>query len=261
MKITQDLIDRAKTVRPYYRTVRQLFDGSYANSGFSAYIRDPQFAPGANDDIRSFLIIQNEFISILEYVEPSDKNLETYSLRLRNLLIQICTEVEANLKAILVANRYTRKDAEPSDWNMRDYSKVNQSHFLSEYLVYLPYWTGNNEWQPFKSWQIKDGALSWYKAYNETKHSRGDNIKHANLENVVNAMAALTALISAQFYTESFQGPDYLVAEMAPSNTDYAIGGYFSVLFPDLDIEDRYNLDITYTKFDIEHQYDYFPYE
>lgn len=261
MKITQDLIDRAKTVRPYYRTVRQLLDGSYANSGFSAYIKDPKYAPGASNDIRSFLIVQQEFIAMLEYVEPADDNSKAYSLRLRNLLIQICTEVEANLKTILLANDYSRIGAESENWNMRDYCKVNQSHFLSEYIVYLPYWDGTNERQPFKSWRSEGGVLDWYQAYNATKHARGSKLKAANLENVVDAMTALVILISAQFYTIDFTGPDYLIAETGLASGEHAIGEYFSVQFPDLEIENRYNLDISYTSYSEQHIYQKFLYK
>jgi hypothetical protein len=261
MIITQDIIDRAKTVRPFYRTVRQLFDGSYANSGFSAYLKDPKYAPGASNDIRSFLIVQQEFVAMLEYIEPADNNSKVYSLRLRNLLIQICTEVEANLKSILAANGYSRPGAESADWNMRDYSKVNQSHFLSEYVAYLPYWDGDNERQPFKSWQADGGILDWYQAYNATKHARGNKLMDANLENIVNAMSALVILISAQFYTIDFIAPDYLIAETGLSNSEHAIGGYFSVQFPDLEIEDRYNLDISYTTLTTEHIFEQFSYK
>ncbi|MGB4957119.1 MAG: hypothetical protein WBO49_01570, partial [Candidatus Saccharimonas sp.] len=234
---------------------------SYANSGFSAYIKDPEYAPGASNDIRSFLIVQQEFIAMLEYIEPADHNSRTYSLRLRNLLIQICTEVEANLKSILLANNYSRTGAESKDWNMRDYCKVNQSHFLSEYVVYLPYWDGNNESQPFKSWSSESGVLSWYQAYNATKHARGSKLMDASLENVVDAMTALVVLISAQFYTIDFTGPDYLIAETGLTYGEHAIGGYFSVLFPDLEIENRYNLDISYTSHSEQHIYQKFLYK
>ncbi|MDB5181146.1 MAG: hypothetical protein JWO54_909 [Candidatus Saccharibacteria bacterium] len=261
MIITHEIMDKAKTVRPFYRTVRQLFDGSYANNGFSAYIKDSQYAQGANDDIRSFLILQKEFTSILEYIEPADGNAKAYSLRLRNLLIQICTEIEANLKSILLANDYSRKGAKSTDWNMRDYCKVNQSHFLSEYVVYLPYWDGNKERQPFKNWQDEDGSLDWYQAYNATKHARGSKLMDANLQNVVDAMAALVILISAQFYTVDFIGPDFLIAETGYSNNEHAIGGYFSVQFPDLEIKDRYNLDVTYTSLSEKHIFENFPYK
>jgi len=247
MLITQELIDRAVTKKPYFRTVRQLFDGSYSNNGFMAYIKDPSFAPGADDDIRSFLIIQKRFIEILEYVEPAEDNEKTYSLQLRNLLMMICTEVEANLKSIMKSNGYTKQGFTPKDWTMKDYRKVNQSHRLSEYKVYLPYWKGSNMRQPFKNWNSKKDNLTWYKAYNDTKHSRGDNLSEANLGNVVEAMSGLMALISAQYYTINPSEPDYLIAEMGYSNHEHAIGNYFSVEFPDFPIEERYNLDITYT--------------
>jgi len=254
--ITQELIDALVITKPYYRTVRQMPGGGYIDNGFSAYIKDPKFAPGANQDVRSFLIIQEEFIDILEYIEPATANDNVYSLRLRNLLIRICTEVESHLKAILQANSYPGK---PGSWTMIDYCKINQSHFVSDYKVYLPYWEGSKARQPFKAWS--EGApLTWYQDYNLTKHSRGTNLKSASLKNVVDAMAGLVTILSAQFYTVSFTvGTQYLELEDGETDIEHAIGGYFGVEFPDIPDSEKYSLDLSYTQ-NVTHEYQVYKY-
>ena len=66
--------------------------------------------------------------------------------------MRTCIELEANLKAIMKANTY-RKAAK--HLNLTDYFKVNASHYLSEYEVKLPYWTGpRTVWKPFESWRV-----------------------------------------------------------------------------------------------------------
>jgi hypothetical protein len=255
--LTEEVIAKATIKRPYYRTVRQLLSGDYMVNGFSAYVKDPKYAQGVENDIRSFLIIQKDFIEILEYIEPADANNDAYSLQLRNLLIRICTEVEANLKAILIANSYSREGVDADSWSMTDYCKVNKSHFLSDYKIYLPHWDGEKGRQPFKSWG-ESNKLTWYQAYNNSKHDRGSMLMEANLKNVVDAMTGLVALLSAQFYTIEFNGPSFRIASMG-NDVEHAIGDYFSVEFPDIPIEERYHLDINYTK-NVEHIYDSFDY-
>jgi len=84
---------------------------------------------------------------------------------------------------------------------------------------------------PFANWKGTKG-LPWWKAYNETKHSRHENFEKANFGNMLDAFAGLVVLLAAQFYTDDF-GQSYYVAEGgAGDDFEYAIGGYFLVKFP-----------------------------
>ncbi|MFZ1811961.1 MAG: hypothetical protein WAU02_00335 [Candidatus Saccharimonadales bacterium] len=144
---------------------------------------------------------------------------------------------------------------------MNDYHNVNQSHFLSDYKVYLPHWEGNNMRQPFKAWSVNGAGLIWYQSYNNTKHARWKNIKEANLKNVVNAMTGLTALISAQFYNINFDAREYLEAETARKDKAIiAIGDYFSVKFPDIPMNERYDLPPEYIDVNNQHNFQKFKY-
>jgi hypothetical protein len=55
--------------------------------------------------------------------------------------MRICIEVEANFKAILNENIYSKDE---KDWNMDDYKKINITHHLSSYKVTLPIWNDRN---------------------------------------------------------------------------------------------------------------------
>jgi hypothetical protein len=54
------------------------------------------------------------------YVEPADKNLECYSYRIHALLLRACIELEANCKAILKENGYSKG----GNWKIDDYKKI-----------------------------------------------------------------------------------------------------------------------------------------
>src|SRR5689334_2919868 len=113
--------------KPFRRTCRQFIDGSYAEGGNLGYIYHPDFASSPQYYIRAFLLIQKDMLELFDYTEPGDKNLGSYSYRIHELLMRSCIEVEANCKAILTDNGYTRS----GEWNMDDYKKLDATHRLS----------------------------------------------------------------------------------------------------------------------------------
>lgn len=223
---------------PYKRTVRQLSDGSYSNSGNGNYVKHPDYANSPEKYIRSFLLVQNDLQKLFEYVEPSDKNKETYSYRIHELFIRVCIEIEANCKAILLENGYTKK----GDLNMSDYSLLEKTHKLSDYEVVLPRWEGKyGKYKPFNNW-AKNKKLNWYQYYNSVKHDIHLNFRHANIKNLVEATCGLVALLSAQFISEDFSPNDaHLVVGGANDGMQTAIGEYFRVKFPTWKEEKRYD--------------------
>jgi len=214
--------------KPFKRTARQLVTGAYVGDGNQAYVCHPKFAENPHSYVRGFLLIQKDFQELMDYIEPSDDNAQCYSYRLHQLLLRACVEVEANFKAILRENGYSKSN----QLNQSDYVKIEESHFLSGFKIHMPFWSGDGSIrQPFEAWNAQ-GSLPWYRAYNATKHDRADKFGEANLENLSLAMCGLIALLSAQFITEDFSGsPDYYVSD-SPTPFETAIGGLFGVEFP-----------------------------
>lgn len=220
--------------KPYYRTVRQLVDGSYAHSGNGGYIQDVRYANEPSRFTRAFLLIQKDLIELFNFIEPADQNLKTYSYKTHELLLRACIEIEANCKNILLENTYTKKS--PKDFNIKDYHLIEKSHHLSEYKVQMPHWEGKvSTFQPFRDWgEPADPAnphvLSWYSAYNQTKHNRSDQFHQASFEIMLNAVTGLAALLWAQFRDEDFLSSQsyFITAE----SKDCAVGGYFSIIPP-----------------------------
>jgi len=246
--------------KPFYRNYRP----NSGNSGL-AYITDKKYAVNPANYTRAFIIILDELKELFEFIEPCDTNLETYSFRIHQLIIRTCIEVEANFKAILRENTFNPKDnnrrkRQENSWNINDFRIVNKTHHLDAYLIGIPLWVvRQNEYTPFKNWG-NEKDLSWYQAYNKSKHDRAKNFKEANLKNLLGAVAGLLALLSSQFCTENFSpGNDNLVLEgNRYYKGDFGIGDYFTVKFPDnWKDEEKYHLDWTELKEDIFQKFDY----
>jgi hypothetical protein len=233
--------------RPYRRTCRQFVDGSYSEGGRSGYILHPKFAQAPGHYIRAFLLLLKDLQELFDYIEPADGNLSVYSYRIHALLLRACVEVEANCKAILKENEYTKKNkrGEDIDLNMEDYKKINFTYRLSSYQVKIPYWSGTKDSRsPFSAWST-GSPLSWYEAYNATKHDRYVEFKEATFDHLLDACCGVLVILSAQFETNDFSPGNTLLALEGPNDgMESGIGGYFRVKFPDdWPLELRYEFD------------------
>lgn len=214
---------------PYRRTYGQFVDGHYAEGDRSGYVDHPKFAKSPEHYVRAFLLFLKDLQELFDYVEPADRNLECYSYRIHALLLRTCVEVEANCRAILKENGYSRS----GDWNMGDYKKIEKTHFLSEYEVKVPIWTGTRALRyPFEPW-TSGAKLPWYEAYNISKHDRHSQFKKATFKHLIDASCGLLVLLSAQFGRHDFQPGNTLLACEGPGDgRESGIGGYFRVRFP-----------------------------
>lgn len=227
--------------KPYRRICRQFNNGSYAEGGRSQYIEHPKYAKSPEHYIRAFTLLLKDMQELFDYIEPSDNNLSCYSYRVHELLLRACVEVEANCKAILTENGYTKS----GDMNMGDYKKLNVSHGLSSYEVRMPFWHGaSNIRKPFLPWAT-GGGLPWYQAYNATKHDRHQSFDSATFEQMIDAICGLVVLLSSQFYTYDFgPGESFLALEGNRDGMESSIGGYFRIRYPsDWPTDQQYDFD------------------
>ena len=198
-----------RILKPYHRIYRPV-NPDLTNAGYSskAYISHKEYCQSGHSYVRAFLLIMKDLQNLFEYIEPSPESMDTYSYRIHSLFMRICIEIEANFKAILNENIYTPKVTRYGQpiFNMSVYKLVNNSHHLSAYKVGLPQWTGKELliFEPFKNWNLKNGSIDWYQAYNESKHDRQYNFRAANMNNLLNAASGLVVLISSQFNMEDF---------------------------------------------------------
>lgn len=253
--------------KPFHRNYRKVKEGPQSGYSDWAYIVDHEYAKYPEHYTRAFSIIQEDLLRIFEFVEPSDTNKATYSFRIHELLMRTCIEVEANFKAILRENIYTpcTKKGKPrleNEWNINDFKKVNKTHHLDEYSVELPFWKGNDRvLKPFEDWKL-DKPLSWYQAYNLSKHDRLNSFHEANFQNLISAYSGLFVLLSSQFRNLSFLPGN---AGLAVSTDSYykgwfGIGGFLMIQFPSTWSEDEiYEFDWTHLKNE-KHRFDKIDY-
>lgn len=232
--------------KPFHRIVRQYKDGTYHGPSFCSekIIRHSDYAKSPEHYQRAWLLIQKDLLELFDYIEPADKNLNTFSYRIHALMLRTCVEIEANFKAILNENTYS---VNARDMNMGDYKKVNKSHRLSSYKIAIPNWNGKKSIRhPFKCW-ADDQTLDWYRAYNNSKHDRLNAFEDATFENLIDAISGLLVVISAQFETISFSPNENLVIESEKFYNEkfyLGIGNYFYVHYPeDWDDSEKYEFD------------------
>lgn len=191
--------------KPYRRIIRPFQspnNDNYINSTVDkCHIIDNDYAPERVSLIRAYGILEKDLIRTLEYIEPSDENLSTYSHRLYELLLRASTEFEMNCKGILNANNYNKS----KKLNIHDYCKINTSSRLSEYEIEILIWSGSRKIiKPFESWKTTH-SLKWYQDYNSVKHNRNEEFKLANLENVILAISGVFVVLFSQFFLLSFR--------------------------------------------------------
>jgi hypothetical protein len=186
------------------------------------------------------LLLQSDLRALFDYIEPADQNLGAYSFRTLALLLRACVEVEANCKAILKENGYSKG----GDWTMRDYRKIEHSHRLSSFEVVVPNWSGlGSRRAPFAAWKAS-GSLPWYEAYNAAKHDRHNEFQRASFGHLIDACCAVFILLSAQFLSYDFTGYLQWTIDKPGDGSDYGVGQFFRVVYPsDWDEDEQYAFD------------------
>lgn len=144
---------------------------------------------------------------LFRYIEPEHVNYPVYSHKLRELLILLCTEIEANWKAVFDSNFPSKA---VSRYSTKDYVLVKEPLKLDGYKACLkdyPYC----DFSPFVNWTDNSptSSLPWYDAYNAVKHDRQGKFNQATFENVLNACAALHILQEAQWGYKLFDLLNY----------------------------------------------------
>jgi hypothetical protein len=162
--------------------------------GSEPYPADRDWYPKSLTHLRGMAY---ELRNIYQHIEPTNRNMECYGHKLRNLLIIACTEAEAQWKGILKANGYPISDR----LSTNDYVKLAVPLHLKEYTVTLPAYPDVPPIAPFGSWDKAKPteSLPWYDSYNKTKHDREEHFKSATLLQATSAVVACAVLLVAQF--------------------------------------------------------------
>jgi hypothetical protein len=136
-----------------------------------------------------FNALEEDVLRVTRFVEFSQENLETHSVEFVRLLLAIGSEVDVACKALIATYQPKAKPQTIDQY---------RSHLLRQYpeivdsVVECPRY--DLKFQPWKDWENKKSP-SWWRAYNNVKHSRILNFRQANLDNVLNALAGLGVIM------------------------------------------------------------------
>jgi hypothetical protein len=151
-------------------------------------------APAIRNYQASFDLFVKDLHEVLEFIEPTEANKNTFSHRIYGLLLRVCTDFESLSKDLLIDSGYG-KPAEKM--NVLDYRSLEASFHLEEIEVdFLPWRPQPLHVSPFFKWTISEPPLPWYKTYNTVKHNRDAQFSRASLDVLIVAGAGLFALIS-----------------------------------------------------------------
>lgn len=142
-------------------------------------------------------LIFDDLDELLVAIEPMQGQLSVFGHKPRQLLLLACMEVDSALKSIAAANGSTVPRP-----NINHHSRLARPMRLGDWEVRLARSIEDLTCQPFENWSPQSAVLPWYAAYNNTKHGRETHLHEAQLEHVLNAVAAVFILLYAQFGVE-----------------------------------------------------------
>lgn len=151
-----------------------------------------------------YLELERDFFSTEPYVTVERENFDTFSVQFNRMYQSICSEIDCLLKELC-----KQLECESKAGKIGAYCKVIQKYFkyFNNETVY--FYKSRIELEPWKDWSdIK--APTWWTMYNKVKHHRMETdsttkrqyYKFANLENVLNALAAL--YVVEEYYVYSY---------------------------------------------------------
>jgi hypothetical protein len=163
----------------------------------SPRVEETPFRDQYIESVRVSRMLSERLRRIFRYVQPERRaHGNVYSHEIRELLVLACIEIESAWKQVLLAN-----GAKHRQWNRTDYVRLVEPMQLEYWNVSLASHGDYGDIRPFGGWNPgpASGGLDWYKAYNDAKHDRENNLSHATLAHAVSAMAALYIMTVAQF--------------------------------------------------------------
>lgn len=138
-----------------------------------------------------YLMLEEDFRKTIRFVELDTLNFNTFSVEFSKQLQSICSEFDVICKSICQFYN-TQSNAR----NIKDYAEVILSELPDiTYSKVSIIGIDGLTLTALESWTLESyKSPNWWTEYNDVKHNRFQNFNKANLENVLNALAALYTL-------------------------------------------------------------------
>lgn len=157
-----------------------------------------------------YLTLEGDITNTSRFIEPSGQE-NVHSFEFAKILILACTELESVFK--LLCLEITGKQPEGTIGKYKE-TILGRYPRIVDAVVSVKRW--GRTIAPFQGWDI--GKLSWWNAYQEVKHNRGEYFSGASYNNAVYALSALyisilylarAANIDFADYTSNYIESDY----------------------------------------------------
>ena len=170
---------------------------------------------GSGETYEQYQIIEQDFIDFIKVVPINDEaHLKVHSLLLRDIIIRACIQIEIFFKEwgkqICSKNKenslweeYNKTKKGERNWSIGSYFYFKEAGFINEreIMYVLPMDKGV---EPFDSCRSANKPPIWWDVYNSIKHGGLSAKKEANVENTLDALAALFILHCRNKHSRDF---------------------------------------------------------
>ena len=138
-----------------------------------------------------YKVIEKEFLRLSEIIEIDKAHFGVFSRELIKLLVLTCSEVDTIFRVLREIDKPGTGD---DNLDIGDHYNLVAEHHYFLFLQSISVSPYDITLQPFGTWKAEKAPF-WWTGYNKVKHQRRTDYKAANLENCLNAGAALVALL------------------------------------------------------------------
>lgn len=173
---------------------------------------------------RNLSILIQKLQEILLFIEPSSKCLQTYSHKIKELLILSCTELENSFKFYNIG-----KNERTSD-----YVQLLKFVDLSKYKISLIGYEDAYKGCPFEFWTSENPTKSipWYYAYTQIKHNSDKYFSLATLENCINAIMANIIMFVIRYSAKYLYKENDVCSNLIGTHFDFRIENSLDFYIP-----------------------------
>ena len=159
-----------------------------------------------------YLILESDLTKVMRYIAFEENNFKTYSVEFIKQYEPICAEIDVLCKLYCQFLEPSSRCADIMDYAdilLRNRPNIKNAVVLCEELQLKPWiqWSSDSQDPRGKNNPLNVSPV-WWHDYNKVKHQRLDRdpngefwYTHANLENVLNALAALL-VVCLNFYKD-----------------------------------------------------------
>lgn len=166
-----------------------------------------------------YLTLETDISNTSRYIEPCGQE-NVHSFEFAKILILACTELESVFK--LLCFEITGEQPEGSIGKYKEIILGKYPH-ITDAVAFVSRW--GKSISPFQGWD--NGKLSWWSAYQEVKHNRGEHFSGASYSNAVYALSALYISIFYLARTTNIAFEEHISTYIASSysHTQVLFGG------------------------------------